>query len=162
MNENDLCNTDTLTMPVKSILKAELVIAKQDIFSKKRVLENIANVVSKRLNCGSKAIYEAVLDREKLGSTGIGNGIAIPHCRLEVANHTVLAVMSLQEAINYDSIDKKKVDLIFALIVPPNECDNHLSTLSAIAKLAQSNQKLSKLRSAKTNKALLNELISLL
>ncbi|SBS29997.1 Nitrogen regulatory protein [Marinomonas spartinae] len=149
-------------MPLKSILKAELVIAKQDIISKKRVLESIAEVASNRLHCDNEAVYEALLGREKLGSTGIGNGIAIPHCRLESANHTALVVMSLQSAINFDSVDKKNVDLIFALIVPPSECDNHLSTLSEIAELAQSTKTLNKLRAAETNQALLAELESLL
>ncbi|MBJ7553298.1 PTS sugar transporter subunit IIA [Marinomonas spartinae] len=149
-------------MPLKSILKAELVIAKQDIISKKRVLESIADVASNRLHCDNEAIYDALLGREKLGSTGIGNGIAIPHCRLESANHTALVVMSLQSAINFDSVDKQNVDLIFALIVPPSECDNHLSTLSEIAELAQSTEKLDKLRAAETNQALLDELESLL
>ena len=147
-------------MPLKSILKAELVIAKQDIISKKRVLESIADVASNRLHCDNEAIYDALLGREKLGSTGIGNGIAIPHCRLESANHTALVVMSLQSAINFDSVDKQNVDLIFALIVPPS--DNHLSTLSEIAELAQSSEKLDKLRAAETNQALLDELESLL
>lgn len=149
-------------MPLKSILKAELVIAKQDIISKKRVLESIAEVASNRLHCDNEAIYEALLGREKLGSTGIGNGIAIPHCRLESANHTALVVMSLQSAINFDSVDKQNVDLIFALIVPPNECDDHLSTLAEIAELAQSKSTLNKLRAAETNEALLAELESML
>ncbi|MCB5160568.1 PTS IIA-like nitrogen regulatory protein PtsN [Marinomonas algarum] len=138
-------------MSLKSLLKAELVLAQQDIVSKKRVLESIADVVSNRLHCDNEAIYDALLGREKLGSTGIGNGIAIPHCRLESANQTAIVVMSLQTPIDFDSIDKRAVDLIFALIVPPQECDQHLSTLAKIAELAQSPDALDKLRAAQTN-----------
>jgi PTS system nitrogen regulatory IIA component len=149
-------------MSLKSLLKAELVLAKQDIVSKKRVLESIADVASNRLHCNNEAVYDALLGREKLGSTGIGNGIAIPHCRLESANHTAIVVMSLQTPIDFDSIDKRAVDLIFALIVPPNECDQHLATLAQIAELAQSPEALDKLRTAQTNEDLFNIFDSLI
>lgn len=143
-------------MSLKSLLKAELIFAQQDIVSKKRVLEQVSDVASNKLHCDSEAVYDALLGREKLGSTGIGNGIAIPHCRLESANHTAIVVMSLQTPIDFDAIDKRAVDLIFALIVPPHECDSHLSTLAQIAELAQSQQSLDKLRTAQTNEELFN------
>lgn len=149
-------------MSLKSLLKAELVLAKQDIVSKKRALESLSKITSNRLHCDSEAVYEALLGREKLGSTGIGNGIAIPHCRLESANHTAIVVMSLQHPIDFDSIDKRDVDLIFALIVPPHECDEHLSTLAQIAELAQSPQALNTLRTAQTNEDLFNIFDSLI
>lgn len=113
-----------------------------------------AEVASNRLHCDNEAVYDALLGREKLGSTGIGNGIAIPHCRLESANHTAIVVMSLQTPIDFDSIDKRAVDLIFALIVPPHECDQHLATLAQIAELAQSPESLDKLRTAQSNQDL--------
>ena len=141
-------------MPLKSLLKAELILAKQNIVSKKRVLESLSEVASNKLHCVNEDVYDALLGREKLGSTGIGNGIAIPHCRLESANSTAIIVMSLETPIDFDSIDKQAVDLIFALIVPPHECDQHLSTLAQIAELAQSPQTLDKLRSAQTNEEL--------
>lgn len=141
-------------MSLKSLLKAELVLAQQDIVSKKRILENIASVVSDSMHCENEAVYEALLGREKLGSTGIGNGIAIPHCRLESANSTAIVIMSLQTPVDFDSIDKRSVDLVFALIVPPHECDQHLATLAKIAELAQSPDSLEKLRNAQTNEEL--------
>lgn len=149
-------------MPLKSLLKADLILAKQDIISKKRILESVAEVTANRLHCDKEDIYEALLGREKLGSTGIGNGIAIPHCRLESANHTAVIIISLQSAIDFDSIDKQPIDLVFALIVPPQECDEHLSTLAEIAELAQSDEVLERLRKAETNDALFAELNSLL
>lgn len=149
-------------MPLKSLLRADLVLAKQDIISKKRVLEHVAEVAANRLHCNKEGIYEALLGREKLGSTGVGSGIAIPHCRLEMANHAAAIVLSLQSPIDFDSADRKPVDLIFALIVPPQECDQHLSTLAEIAELAQSDDVLNTLRAADTNEALLDSLNSLL
>ncbi len=141
-------------MSLITMLKPELTLAKQNIVSKKRALENIASAVSDRLHCDKNAIYSGLLSREKLGSTGIGEGIAIPHCRLESANHAAILVMSLEEPIDFDSIDRKPIDLIFALIVPPNECDAHLSTLAQIAQLAQSPNGLNSLREAQTDELL--------
>ncbi|MEL0613403.1 PTS sugar transporter subunit IIA [Marinomonas arenicola] len=149
-------------MPLKSLIKADLVFAKQDVVSKKRILESVADVAANRLHCDKEAIYEALLGREKLGSTGVGNGIAIPHCRLESANHTAVVILSLQSAIDFDAIDRKPIDLVFALIVPPQECDAHLSTLAEIAELAQSEKVLNTLREAETNDALFVALDSLL
>ncbi|REG81766.1 PTS sugar transporter subunit IIA [Marinomonas pollencensis] len=149
-------------MPLKSLLKADLVFAKQDVVSKKRILESVAEVAANRLHCNKEAIYEALLGREKLGSTGIGNGIAIPHCRLESANHTAVVVLSLQSAIDFDAVDRKPIDLVFALIVPPQECDAHLATLAEIAELAQSETLLNALREADSNDALYAKLNSLL
>lgn len=133
-------------MPIDNLVKPELVFAKQQISSKKRVLEHIAEAVGARLHCNSDEVYDALLAREKLGSTGIGNGIAIPHCRLEQANHATIVLITLEKAIDFDSIDRKPVDIIFALIVPPHQCDEHLATLAQIAELAQSDTSLAKLR----------------
>lgn len=138
-------------MSIKNLVKPELVFAKQEISSKKRLLEQLAVSVGDRLHCNSDDVYDALLGREKLGSTGIGNGIAIPHCRLEQANKATIVLMSLDTPIDFDSIDRKPVDLIFALMVPPNECDEHLSTLAQIAELAQSEAKLNTLRQAQNN-----------
>ncbi|TPE52359.1 PTS fructose transporter subunit IIA [Maribrevibacterium harenarium] len=142
-------------MAIKDLVKPELVFAKQALSSKKRVLEFIAQAVGDRLHCEADEVYDALLSREKLGSTGVGNGIGIPHCRLDKAHQATMVVISLADTIDFDSIDRKPVDLIFALIVPPEQCDSHLQTLAAIAELAQSTDKLSQLRAAGDNAALL-------
>jgi nitrogen PTS system EIIA component len=139
---------------LKSMLKPELAFAKQPIVSKKRVLETIAGAISDRLHCDGEDVYDALLSREKLGSTGIGLGIAVPHCRLESANQAAILIMSLETPIDFDAVDRKPVDLLFALIVPPHECDHHLATLAQIAGLAQSQQALNALRAATTNEEL--------
>ncbi|RDL45771.1 PTS fructose transporter subunit IIA [Marinomonas piezotolerans] len=141
-------------MSVRNLVKPELVFAKQQVTSKKRVLEQLSEAIGSRLHCHAEEVYDALLGREKLGSTGIGSGIAIPHCRLEQANQAAIVIMSLDEPIDFDSIDRKPVDLIFALIVPPHQCDDHLATLAEIAELAQSTDKLAKLRQQATNEDL--------
>ncbi len=148
-------------MSVKNLVKPELVFAKESTTSKKRLLEQISEAISSRLHCNAEEVYDALLGREKLGSTGIGNGIAIPHCRLEQASHATIVLMSLDTPIDFDSIDRKPVDLIFALIVPPHQCDDHLATLAQIAELAQSSEKLDTLRAQTNNGDLQNVFESL-
>lgn len=148
-------------MSLKDILQSELVFAKQTITSKKRVLEHIANIASNRLHCDKECIYDALLAREKLGSTGVGKGIAVPHCRLEAANKTAIVMLSLSKPVDFDSIDRKPVDLIFALIVPPHECDTHLSTLAQIAELTQTEAQLEVLRNTTSSEALYSAFLSM-
>lgn len=149
-------------MSVKNLVKPELVFAKQQISSKKRLLEQLAESVGDRLHCNADEVYDALLGREKLGSTGIGNGIAIPHCRLEQANQATIVLMSLETPIDFDSIDRRPVDLIFALLVPPHQCDEHLTTLAQIAEFAQSEDKLDSLRKAQSNSDLYSAFDSLI
>lgn len=149
-------------MSVKNLVKPELVFAKQQISSKKRLLEQLAKSVGDRMHCNADEVYDALLGREKLGSTGVGNGIAIPHCRLEQVNRATIVLMSLETPIDFDAIDRRPVDLIFALLVPPHQCDEHLATLAQIAELAQSEDKLALLREKQTNSELLAAFDSLI
>lgn len=141
-------------MSVKNLVKPELVFAKQQISSKKRVLEFLAQSVSTHLHCTEDDVYDALLAREKLGSTGIGNGIAIPHCRLEEVDQAAIVLVSLESPIDYDAVDRRQIDLIFALVVPPHQCDEHLATLAQIAELAQDESKLAQLREQQDNSKL--------
>ena len=108
--------------------------------SKKRILELISQLVAPKLAGVSKAdIFESLLQRERLGSTGIGLGIAIPHGRLENAGQPIAAMLTLATPIDFDAIDNQPVDVIFALLVPKDNPEAHLQTLSAVA--AQLNEK---------------------
>jgi PTS system nitrogen regulatory IIA component len=73
------------------------------------------------------------LAREKMGSTGIGNGIAIPHGRLPDITEPIAVLVKCEEPIAFDAIDNQPVDILFALLVPADQCQQHLSTLSAMA-----------------------------
>ena len=106
--------------------------------SKKRALEQIANLIA----------------REKLGSTGFGNGIAIPHCRLEGCDTPVSALLHLEKPIDFDAIDGAPVDLLFVLLVPQAATDAHLELLRQIASMLDRKDVRDKLRSAPTNEAL--------
>ena len=73
--------------------------------------------------------------REQLGSTGLGNGIAVPHCRVPHCETIIGALITLENAIDFDAIDGKKVDLIFLLIVPEEKTDDHIKALGGLAEL---------------------------
>jgi PTS system nitrogen regulatory IIA component len=81
-----------------------------------------------------------------LGSTGLGNGIAIPHGRLKNSKKTIAAFLQLDDAIDYDAVDKAPVDLLFALIVPEDSTEEHLQTLASLAETFSNPEIVSKLR----------------
>ena len=105
-------------MQIDHILTPERTFAGVQGGSKKRVLELIGKLVAQHTNLDPDAIYENLIARERLGSTGFGNGIAIPHCRLEDCHQAIGALLQLDGKIDFDALDGQPVDLIFVLLVP--------------------------------------------
>lgn len=104
--------------------------------SKKRVLENASELIGNNLSSlDSEEIFIGLINRERLGSTGLGDGVAIPHCRLDNCPETFGTLIKLSEPIEFDAIDRKPVDLLFVLLVPSEATDDHLQTLASAAEL---------------------------
>ena len=123
--------------------------------SKKRVLEQIANLVARELpDLDGQDIFESLIAREKLGSTGFGNGIAIPHCRLPGCHAPLSAVLRLDSAVDFDAIDGAPVDLLFVLLVPEAATDEHLELLRQIASMLDRSEVRERLRQAQSSEAL--------
>lgn len=119
---------------IESILAPELTLCGVTGTSKKRVLEIIAAKVARHYpELDQNQIFNNLVARERLGSTGIGQGIAIPHCRLENCKRVVGALITLDESISFDAIDSEPVDLLFVLIVPQQATSEHLELLSQLA-----------------------------
>ncbi|EKE71491.1 PTS IIA-like nitrogen regulatory protein PtsN [Gallaecimonas xiamenensis] len=136
-------------MELNEILRPDAVVTLAPGLSKKRVLEMIGEVAARQCNqITAHAAFDAMLARERLGSTGIGNGIALPHGRMTDTDKVVAVVARLSQAIDFDAIDNQPVDLLFALLVPSDQCQAHLTTLAAIAKRLSDKETLKKLRSA--------------
>ncbi len=130
--------------------------------SKKRVLEFLATLLSDVDDTATAdAIYQQLLSRERLGSTGIGFGVAIPHCRVEGIEKITGALLRLHDQIDFDAIDGDPVDLVFALVVPQEQQDEHLEALQAIAGLLQDKNVRLSLRSAKSDQSLYEKAVSL-
>lgn len=123
-----------MSQNIRDILTPERTLHGAPATSKKRILEFLGNLLSLHIaHSTSEDIYEKLLSRERLGSTGIGEGIAIPHCRLRQCESSVAALVKLEEPIDFDAIDQKPVDLIFVMLVPEEANEEHLQTLSMIA-----------------------------
>jgi PTS system nitrogen regulatory IIA component len=122
------------SLTIDNILALELTLCKVPASSKKRVLEFIAEQIHQHNDSlGEVQIFNNLIARERLGSTGIGQGIAIPHCRLEGLEHVIGVLMTLEEAVEFDAIDNQPVDLVFALVVPKEATSEHLELLSQLA-----------------------------
>ena len=106
----------------------------ESLLSKKRVFERAAEAMGAALNLSSETIYRALLAREKLGSTAIGEGIAIPHCRINECAEAAGCLMTLQHPIDFGSTDGRDVDVIFVLLVPEEATQAHLNLLAALAR----------------------------
>lgn len=123
--------------------------------SKKRVLEQIANLIGKEVpELDTQDVFKSLIDREKLGSTGFGNGIAIPHCRLKGCTSPISALLHLDAPIDFDAIDGAPVDLLFVLLVPEAATDAHLELLRQIASMLDRKDVRDKLRAATSSAAL--------
>lgn len=123
--------------------------------SKKRVLEQIANLVARELpDLDSQDIFESLVAREKLGSTGFGNGIAIPHCRLPGCTAPISAVLRLDAPVDFDAIDGAPVDLLFVLLVPEAATDEHLELLRQIASMLDRTEVRDRLRQTQSSDSL--------
>ncbi|MDV7209664.1 PTS IIA-like nitrogen-regulatory protein PtsN [Azotobacter beijerinckii] len=123
--------------------------------SKKRALEYIANLVAREMpDLDQQSIFESLIAREKLGSTGFGNGIAIPHCRLPGCPAPISVLLRLDAPIDFDAIDGAPVDLLFVLLVPEAATDEHLQLLRQIASMLDRGEVRERLRQVGSSEAL--------
>ncbi|MCK7546933.1 PTS IIA-like nitrogen regulatory protein PtsN [Marinobacter koreensis] len=122
------------SLTIDTILAPELTLCRVPASSKKRVLEFIAEQIHEQdESLNDVQIFNNLISRERLGSTGIGQGIAIPHCRLEGLDRVIGVLLTLEESVEFDAIDNQPVDLVFALIVPKEATSEHLELLSQLA-----------------------------
>lgn len=121
-------------MQLTEILSTDRIQCDQEMGSKKRVLENISQLICKQEpSLNSTEVFESLIAREKLGSTGLGKGIAIPHGRLKSGNSTIAAFIQLTKGVDFDAPDGQSVDLICALMVPPESNEEHLQILAQLS-----------------------------
>lgn len=150
-----------MTINLSSILAPSRVVCGLEGVSKKRALQAIANRIAEDLPVlDAEELFRRLMARERLGSTGIGQGIAIPHCRLENCSGTLGAFFKFSDKLDFDAIDDAPVDSIFALLVPEEADDAHLQTLAAIARIFSNPELVQKIRQCKSNDELYNTLIA--
>lgn len=147
-------------MTVEALLTQERSLCRINASSRKRVLQEIATALANAQH-PADALFEGLMARERLGSTGLGEGVAIPHCRAPVASIAVCLATTMT-AIDYEAGDGAKVDIFVALVVPKDEHEAHLSALAEITTVLVDAENRTQLRACESNHALLSCMQSLL
>ncbi len=134
-------------MKITDILSKESVIADLTADSKKNLLEELADLASKETNLDPRVILEALVERERLGSTGVGHGVALPHTRL-LGLEKIFCAFVRTNPVDFEAVDGKLVDLVFLLLVPEESGADHLKALSCLSKLLRDETVTTALRKA--------------
>ena len=122
--------------------------------NKRSLLQQLANLAGQRLALDSGSILASVSEREQLGSTGFGHGVAIPHGKIEGVKQIYCLFTRLAEPIDYKAIDGRPVDLVFLLLSPPDAGAEHLKALAAISRITRHPATLEKMRGSRSRDAL--------
>jgi len=136
-------------MDMGDLLTRDGIIPSLKAKTKKQVLQELAQRAAPITGCAERDILEALLQRERLGSTGLGRGIAIPHAKLKGLGRIICLVARLDEPIEFDSLDNEPVDLIFVLLAPDHASGDHLKALARISRLLREPNALDRLRAAR-------------
>ncbi len=143
-------------MAIADLLTPERVVSKADITSKKRALEYLSALIADTCpDLDRGEIFASLLSREKLGSTGLGNHVALPHGRIPHRHPAVGAFVTAAQPIDFDAIDDQPVDLLFALVVPEESTDEHLLILAQLAEMFRDEGFCGRLREAGDGGALM-------
>ena len=137
-------------MEIQEILAPDSVLTAVKATSKKQALQELAKHAAQLTGLHDRSIFEVLLERERLGTTGVGRGIAIPHGKLSELDglHGVFAV--LEQPIDFDSIDDQPVDLIFLLLAPESAGADHLKALARVSRLLRDSEYCDRLRKIAT------------
>jgi PTS system nitrogen regulatory IIA component len=127
--------------------------------NKRSLLQQLAHLAGQRLGVEPATILACLAERERLGSTGFGQGVAIPHCKLDGLTRIYGLFARLAEPVDYKAVDGGKVDIIFLLLSPPNAGAEHLKALAAISRITRDEATLEKMRGARSRDALAAVLI---
>lgn len=148
-------------MEITSILDQQCAQVALAANSRKRVLEAASDLLAEQYpELSARQLFDELMNRERLGSTGIGEGVAIPHCRID-CEHILGALITLEHSVDYDAIDDQPVDLLFVLVVPKEETSAHLELLAALARLFSKPENRRALRASGSDRELYQQLVGL-
>lgn len=133
-------------MDLSSLLKPNAVKVLTDVTSKKRLLQSVSEMAETLIGLPSVAIFDALQEREGLGPTGVGHGVALPHARLSSLTEVHGAFLRLDRPISFDSADRQPVDLVFALFAPADGGVDHLKALALVSRTLRDANLCAKLR----------------
>lgn len=136
-------------MGILNLLSADRISIASDVASKKRAIEVVSKILitdDSPITAGE--VFDGLLMRERLGSTGLGKGIAIPHARVSGCEQAVGAILKLSDGVDFDSVDRAPVDIFFGLIVPEQFTNEHLELLAELASLFSDSEFCAAIRAA--------------
>lgn len=133
-------------MEIEDLITPTHVIARLKASNKKQVLQELSKRAAELTGLHERAVFDVLLERERLGTTGVGNGIAIPHGKLPEVKGLFGLFARLEEAVDFDSIDEQPVDLIFLLLAPEGAGADHLKALARVSRLLRDRSICEKLR----------------
>ena len=134
-------------MELSEILGVEAVRAPIKATSKKRLLQDLADFAEQTYKLPAETVYKMLMDREALGPTGVGRGVAIPHARFPGVDHVVGLFMRLEKPVDFESIDRQPGGLVFALFAPETAGADHLKALARVSRTLRNEATCTKLRS---------------
>jgi PTS system nitrogen regulatory IIA component len=134
-------------MELSDIIGVDAVRAPLKATSKKRLLQDLAEMAETVYGLPSETVYKALMERETLGPTGVGRGVAIPHARFEGVNRVIGLFVRLEKPVDFESIDRQPVDLVFALFAPEAAGADHLKALARVSRTLRNESVCAKLRS---------------
>jgi PTS system nitrogen regulatory IIA component len=141
-------------MELNDLVSPDAIIPSMRAKDKKHALHDLAEAAGRQAGLPARELFDSFLQRERLGSTGVGRGIAIPHLRVASLKKIVCVFARLQTPIQFDSLDGEDVDLIFALLTPEQAGGDHLKALARISRLMREPATTQKLRASKDRAAL--------
>jgi PTS system nitrogen regulatory IIA component len=148
-------------MNIDSILAPERTFCNINTRSKKNAIEKAATLIANSLpSLDPHHIFKKLIEREKLGPTALGHGIAVPHCRIEGCSSIVGSLFTLETPVDFAAYDDTPVNIMFVLLVPIHEVDNHLKAMAMLAEKFESSDFREKLQTAKTGSELFERALS--
>ena len=136
-------------MEVSDILSEDMILADINADSKRQLLEQLSTVIADKCDLDKSAVFEAILERENLGSTGYGNGVGYPHARIEGLQKVVAMVARLHSPLDYESVDSQGVDIVAMMVSPENSGNDHLQTLAMLSRALKNEKTCQMIRQAK-------------
>ena len=123
-------------MDITDLITPERIVCNSEVTSKKRVIEVLSELLATgQADLAARPVFDSLIGRERLGSTGLGYGVALPHGRFSQSHQAIGAFVKLRQGVDFDAIDRQPVDLVFGLLVPDHYTDEHLKILAYLAEM---------------------------
>jgi PTS system nitrogen regulatory IIA component len=147
-------------MPLRDLIAPQAIIPTLQARNKKQALEQLSALAAKLIGHDEREIFETLLQRERLGSTGVGHGVAIPHCKFAKLGKLFGLFARLEKPIDFEALDGEPVDLVFVLLAPETAGADHLKALASIARLLRDPAIAERLRASRDTDGLYRLLIA--